>query len=217
MSQELELKALWETSNERLEERINIPHSKEIDKSRLQHYIASMKTMKIFTIIVGCLWVCIGVFVLTNLFLNSFEQISKFFFYSAAIQVFITLVALIVYFHQLIGIYHINVSATIMKTQRDLASLKLSTLWVTRILFLQLPVWTTFYWDVSMLESGNWFLWIFQGIVTLLFTYTAIWLFFNIKYENRNKRWFRLIFKGKEWTPLMDSMELLDKMKTFKN
>lgn len=217
MNQKIELKALWETSNERLEERINIPQSEEIKQSRLQYYIASMKPIKIFTIIVGCLWVCIGVFVLTDLFLNSFEQTNKFFLYSAAIQVLITLVALIIYIHQLIGMYNVNISAAIIKTQRTLVSLKASTLWVTRILFLQLPVWTTFYWNESMLENENWFLWIFQGIVTLLFTFMAIWFFFNIKYENRNKKWFRLIFNGKEWTPLMKSMELLDRMNTFKN
>jgi len=42
------------------------------------------------------------------------------------------------------------------------------------------------------------------------FTVIAIWLFFNIKYENKNKKWFQLIFNGKEWTPLMKSMELLE-------
>ncbi|MDW3196785.1 MAG: hypothetical protein R8G66_30700 [Cytophagales bacterium] len=217
MMQELELKALWETSNERLEESLNIPQSVEIKRSRLQHYVASMKPLKIFATLVGCLWVGVGTYVLSNLFLNSFEQTSGFFLVSAALQVLITLIALIVYIHQLIGIYNINLSATILKTQRDLVSLKTSTLWVTRILFLQLPLWTTFYWNVSMLENGNWFLWILQGTVTMLFTITAVWLFFNIKYENRNKKWFRLIFNGKEWTPLMESMELLNKIKLLEN
>jgi len=45
----------------------------------------------------------------------------------------------------------------------------------------------------------------------------AIWLFFNIKYENRNKKWFQLIFSGKEWTPLMKSMELLEQVEEYKD
>jgi hypothetical protein len=60
-----------------------------------------------------------------------------------------------------------------------------------------------------MLEKGNIVFYIIQSVVTLLFAYAAVWLFFNIKYENRHKKWFRMIFNGKEWSPLMRSMELL--------
>jgi len=52
---------------------------------------------------------------------------------------------------------------------------------------------------------------------TLSFIVIAIWLFFNIKYENRNKKWFQLIFSGKEWTPLMKSMELLEQVEEYKD
>jgi hypothetical protein len=68
-----------------------------------------------------------------------------------------------------------------------------------------------------MIENGNWFLWIIQGIVTLSSAYVAIWLFFNIRYENRNKKWFKFIFIGKEWTPLMKSMELLEQIEDYKD
>ena len=57
---------------------------------------------------------------------------------------------------------------------------------------------------------------IIQLVVTLSFTYAAVWLFFNIKYENRYKKWFRLIFNGKEWSPLMQSMELLRQAEEYK-
>lgn len=215
---ELDIKELWETSNKQLEEglEINQQHSKDIQKLKIQHYLSSMKPVKIFTIIVGLIWVGIGLPLLTTIFLNAYEQANKFFLFSATIQILITLIALIVYINQLITIYNVNVTETVLKTQKDLATLKSSTLWITRILFLQLPVWTTFYWNESMLQNGNWFLWIFQAVMTLLFTYMAIWLFFNIKYENKDKKWFQLIFKGKEWSPLMESMMLLDKIKAFK-
>ena len=96
-----------------------------------------------------------------------------------------------------------------------LAIEKISTLNVTRILFLQLPVWTTFYWNEKMFAIENLFLWIIQGAVTLSLTYLAVWLFFNIKYENRNKKWFQLIFRGKEWQPILQSMELLNKIEHY--
>jgi hypothetical protein len=98
-----------------------------------------------------------------------------------------------------------------------LSKLKISTLWVTRILFLQLPVWTTFWWNETMLLDWGILQWVFTMFFTISFTVIVIWLFFNIKYENRNKKWFQLIFRGKEWTPLMNSIELLDQVEFYKD
>ena len=55
-----------------------------------------------------------------------------------------------------------------------------------------------------------------QIILTGAFTYLALWLFWNIKYENRDKKWFRLIFNGREWDPMLKSMELLNQVEEFK-
>ena len=59
-------------------------------------------------------------------------------------------------------------------------------------------------------------LYILQFLLTASFSYIAIWLFFNIKYENRDKKWFRLIFEGKEWTPIIKSIELYEEIEEFK-
>ncbi len=217
--QELELKELWQTSNERLENSLKISQqqSKDVQQLKVLHYLSSMKPLKIFTIIVGLIWVGIGAPILSSIFIYSYEHANKFFLFSATIQVLITLIALVVYLYQLATIYQVNITETVLKTQKSLATLKSSTLWISRILFLQLPVWTTFYWNESMLENGNWFLWILQVVITLLFSYIAVWLFFNIKYENKDKKWFQLIFKGKEWTPVIESMKLLDKIEAFES
>lgn len=67
-----------------------------------------------------------------------------------------------------------------------------------------------------MLENDNIGLIALQVIIAALFTYPAIWLFFNIKYGNKDKKWFRLIFSGKEWDPVIKSMELLDQISEYK-
>ena len=216
--QEIELKKLWQTSNEQLEKSLNViaKQGDEIQELRLQSYLSSMKPIKIFTILIGIIWVGTGLYLLSHIYIYGFEQANKFFLFSGTIQILLTLIALIFYVFQLITIESIDVTEPVLKTQREIAKLKTSTLWVVRILFLQLPVWTTFYWNESMLQNGNWTLWIIQAVVTLLFTYAAIWIFFNVKYENKDKKWFQLIFKGKEWTPLMKSMELLDEIDAYK-
>lgn len=216
---ELELKGLWLAANEKLEESlvINRQNMKDITKIKVHTFLGSMKPLKVFTLLIGFLWVGLVGTIVVNLFLFAFDTANLFFLFSAAIQVALTAIALIIYICQLITIHQVDITDSILKTQAQLASLKSSTLWVTRVLFLQLPIWTTFYWNKSMLANGNWFLWIVQAIVTLLFTYVAIWLFFNIRYENRNKRWFKLIFSGKEWTPLMKSMEMLGQVEEYKS
>lgn len=215
---EMEYKNLWQKTNEKLEESFVINRNNTDDISRMKVYnlLSSMKPIKIFTLLVGILWVGIGASLLSQIYFNAFSETNKYFLFSASIQVLITAVALLIYLYQLITINEVDISDPVLKTQEKLASLKLSTLWVTRILFLQLPVWTTFWWNETMFKNWNLLQWSVTGIVTLSFTYFAIWLFFNIKYENRNKKWFKLIFKGKEWIPLMNAIELIEQINNYK-
>jgi len=215
---EFELKKLWQTTNDKLEENfvISKKNTEDITKLTVHNFIGSMKTFKIFTLLAGLLWVGIGATVLSYIYLNSFLEANKFFIFSASIQVLLTAIALIIYVYQLITIYQVEISDPILQTQEKLAQLKISTLWSARILLLQLPVWTTFWWNPTMLTDWNLLQWTIPVIVTISFTIVALWLFFNIKYENRNKKWFQLIFNGKEWTPLMKSMELLEQVEYYK-
>jgi hypothetical protein len=178
--------------------------------------LGSMKPIKMFTLLVGILWVGIGGMVLSSIYLNAFSEANKFFLFSASIQVGLTAIALFVYLYQLITIYQVDMNAPIISTQEKLSNLKMSTIWVTRLLFLQLPVWTTFWWNEAMFTDWRVWQWGITLFFTISFTGIAVWLFFNIKYENRHKKWFQLIFRGKEWTPLMKSMELMEQVKAYK-
>lgn len=213
---ELELKQLWQTTNDKLE--ANFVLSKEnadnITRLKVHNILGSMKPLKFFTILIGMLWVTIGSIVLSANW-ESLWTANKFFLLSAALQILLTASALFIYLFQLVKIYRVDTGNPILKTQRELAQLKISTLWSARILFLQLPLWTTFWWHESMFTNWNIGQWLVTLTITGSFTFLSLWLFFNIKYENRDKKWFKLIFKGKEWTPLMKSMELLDQINRF--
>ncbi|MBK8983075.1 MAG: hypothetical protein IPM38_12295 [Ignavibacteria bacterium] len=215
---ESELKNLWQTSNDKFELSFaeNRILTNELSNMKVYHFISSMKPIKIFTLLAGIIWVSLGAIIISNIFLHAYSEANKFFLYSAAIQILLTAIALIIYIFQLITIYRVDITEPVLRTQEKLAALKTSTLISARILFLQLPVWTTFYLNENMLENGSPVLLIIQGIVTLSFTIAAVWLFLNIRFENRDKKWFRLIFNGKEWTPLMRSMELLKLTEDYK-
>jgi hypothetical protein len=190
----------------------NRANAADITRMKVQSFLSSMKPLKIFTILVGIAWVAF----MDTLIVNLFFIASPFFLVSAIIQVLLTKLAIGIYLYQLILIHATDISEPILATQEKLSRLKSSTLWVARLLFLQLPVWTTFYWNNSMLENGNNWLYMLQIIITVSFAWLAIWLFINIKQKNRDKKWFRLIFEGKEWTPVIRSMELLEEISAFK-
>lgn len=206
---------LWRSYAKKLDESllVNEKNTAEITRIKVQSLLASMKPLKIFALLVGFLWVIF----IDSLIINLFPVASGFFLVSAVIQVILTKLAIGIYLYQLILLRQADISEPVLATQQKLAGLRSSTLWVARLLFLQLPVWTTFYWNKNMLETGNIWLYLLQFIVTAFFTVLAVWLFFNIRYENRHKKWFRFFFSGNEWQPVLKSMELLEEIKAYKS
>ncbi|HQY19293.1 MAG TPA: hypothetical protein PLX80_00450 [Ignavibacteria bacterium] len=215
---DIEIINLWKSNSKKINENLllNKKNAEDLIKMKTQSLLSSMKPVKIFTVMMAVLWVGIGGTVVTNIFLSAYSSVNHFFLYSAAIQILLTAIALVIYLYQTITIYQTDITEPILATQEKIAKLISTSLWVTRFMFLQLPLWTIFYWNKNMLENGSLPLLIIQGIVTLSFTIAALWLFFNIKYENRNKKWFRIIFNGKEWAPLLNSMDLLSQVDEFK-
>lgn len=204
---------LWRSYGQKLDEvlSLNRRNAEDLTKIKVQSFISSMKPIKIFTILVGIAWVGF----VDLLIIRLFPFASPFFLISAGIQVLLTKLAIGIYLYQLILIHQVDISEPILATQEKIARLKSSTLWVARLLFLQLPLWTTFYLNKRIFQNGNILLYILQFVITASFIFIAVWLFANIKYENRNKKWFRLIFTGKEWTPVMKSQELLAQIQEY--
>ena len=209
-----DLKYLWKTGNEQIaigqtSDKTNLD---SLTKRNVTHFLSSMKPIKIFTLLVGLLWVLGIGYVLLKLTINAYDQVSLYFLYSAYFQVMLTAMAVIIYIIQLSTLYSIDFDKPVIILQKTLIKLKASTLNVTKILILQLPFWTTFYWNESMFKNGTLPFFILQGAVTISFTYLSLWLFFHLKFENADKWWFKLLLQGKEWEPLMTSIEILNEM-----
>ena len=208
---------LWKAYDRKLEASLMLNKSNAIEITRLKtkSLLSSMTPLKIFTIIVGMLWVGIGGTIVVNLFVHAYTSVSPFFLYSAAFQLLLTAIGIGIYLYQLVLIHQMDITDTLIKTQKRLTHLKSSTLWVARILFLQLPAWTTFYWSMDLIKSGHLPYIFLNSVVTLLAIAVSLWLFVNIRYENREKKWFRLIFEGKEWTPVIKAIELHKEIEAF--
>lgn len=212
--EDAEIISLWKSYDIQLERNLtlNRKNAEDITKLKIQSSLVSMRSLKIFTILVGMFWVGF----IDILIVNLFHFANPFFLISAGIQVLLTKLAIGIYVYQLVVIQQINIFEPVLATQQKIARLKSSTLLVARLLFLQLPVWTTFYWNESMVRNGNIFLDVLQLIVTASFTFIAVWLFVNIKFENRDKKWFKFIFNGSEWNPVIKALALTRELDSFK-
>jgi len=209
-----DLKNLWQAGNEQIaiSQKSDKTSLDKLTKRNVSHFLSSMKPIKIFTLLVGLLWVFGIGYVLIKLSINAYDQVSLYFLYSAYFQVMLTAMAAILYIIQLSTLYSIDFNKPVVILQKTLINLKASTLNVTKILILQLPFWTTFYWNESMFKNGTLPLFILQGAVTISFTYLSLWLFFHLKFENADKWWFKLLLQGKEWEPLITSIGILNDM-----
>ncbi|MDP4913399.1 MAG: hypothetical protein NWR46_03285 [Saprospiraceae bacterium] len=209
-----DLKYLWQTGNNQIaiSQKSDKTSLDKLTKRNVSHFLSSMKPIKIFTLLAGLLWVLGIGYVLIKLTINAYDQVSLYFLYSAYFQVMLTAVAVILYIIQLSTINSIDFNKPVVILQKTLIKLKASTLNITRILILQLPFWTTFYWNESMFKNGTLPLFILQGAVTISFTYLSLWLFFHLKFENADKWWFKLLLQGKEWEPLITSINILNEM-----
>ena len=208
---------LWKAYDRKLEASLMLNKSNAIEITRLKtkSLLSSMTPLKLFTIVVGMLWVFVGVTLISNLFVHAYASVSPFFLYSAAFQLLLTAIGIGIYLYQLVLIHQMDITDTLIKTQKRLTQLKSSTLWVARILLLQLPAWTTFYWSMDLIKSGHLPYIFLNSVVTLLAIAVSLWLFINIRYENREKKWFKLIFEGKEWTPVIKAIELHKEIEAF--
>jgi len=215
---EATLKQLWQNSNEKLEQLLFITqqNTEAVTRLQAQNAINALEGTKTTLVQIGVAWVLGVGGLLYYLSVNAADKVSSFFFVSAGLQVLLTAIAICVYIYQLILIKEVDTSETILVTQEKLLSLRASTLWITKVLFLQLPLWTTFHLSEKLFVAENAAWIIFNAFITVLFTAVAVWLFVHIKYENRHKKWFQFIFNGKEWQPLLQAMELLEQVKEYK-
>lgn len=180
----------------------------ELMKGSARRTMRTVVPLRWLAVITGSVWVLF----VDYLIVRNFSAGSGFFLVSAGIHSLVTTVAIVIYIYHLILSKQIDRSRTVLDVQERLARYQKSSLIVLRLLFLQLPVFTTFYINDSMFRNPNAALWVVQVLVTLLFTALGIWLFFNIDRKNIDKKWFKLIIGERERESIVKAFEILDQV-----
>ena len=201
---------IWQNHDQQLNQTIVVNRNQleEITRMKVKSALVKASPIKTFAIIFGIIWVMF----VNNLILGMFSMEWIFFIVAALLHSAITSIAIGVYIYHRILIHRIDQSETIAEVQQKLSNLTRSSLWINRLLFVQLPLFTVFQINLGLFSHPQIGWWIFQIAVTTLFTFAGIWFFFNIKAENRNKKWFRKLFGTVEWTSLEKAEELLEQL-----
>lgn len=211
----LDFEKIWHSNDDQLDQKLLIDqeHILQITRKKVSSTLAQAKPIKKVAIVLGILWVIFVDYLIIHLF--SMDWI--FFIISAGIHSIITKIAIGVYIYHLVMIDQVDNSKSIIEVQEKLANLKNTMFFVTRLLLIQLPLFTIFQLNFGMFGNPHIGWWIFQIMMTILFTIAGLWFFFNLKPENAQKKWFRFLFRNKEWTSLEKSSDILHQIDELKN
>lgn len=219
---ELELKNIWNLYNRQLEESkkinlqslaLNIQTFEHLKTEKAKSGLRSLGRQKVWMILAGILYVGLLIFLITA----SFPNPNLFFVASiAAIAVF-NIVAIVSYIRHTVLISEIDNTENLVDAQQKTARLQMATLQIVRFLFLQAPFYCTFTWNMQWINSSPLTFWGIAFPVALIFAGLSVWLYLNIKSENADKKWFRVLFGSNEWTAVVKAMEYLKEIEEYKN
>ncbi len=218
--QDHELKAIWQSYNNTLAQAqvlnmqswaLNFKCFETLQHEKAKGRLRSLIRFKVFAVVLGIIWVgFLSLLVWGNRFQNPFFSISV-----SAIVLF-SLYAVWVYLYHIILIKQIRYDGTITDTQKKLAGLQSSTFQSTRIIWLQLPFHTTWFWNTEWVLSGDTYFWLIAVPICVAFIGLGVYLYRNIRIENMNRKWVKaLMMSGPEYKNLVQSMAFMAEIDAF--
>jgi hypothetical protein len=179
-------------------------HKAKVKMNSLAHFKAG-------AVILGILYM---LFLTILIYGNQLKNI--YFTFSLALILLITIIVTGVYIKHIVLIRQIRYTESITNTQENLSRLQSSTIKIARIAWLQMPLYTTWFWNSNWIVNDPLSFWLIAFPVTLLFTLLTIWLYNNISMKNMNKKWFKILFNTPEWKSVRKSMEFIKEIELFK-
>lgn len=219
--EDLALKNIWSQYNEQIasSKALNLQswalhlHCVEmVQNQKVSSKLGVLARFKGWAVALGVLWILfLGILVYGNHFSN------PYFSFSVTAILCFTVYAVIVYIKHIVLIQQIDYDGPVMAIQEKLAKLETSTINSTRIMWLQMPFYTTFFWHSSWIHFNEWQFWVTVFPITLGFSLLAIYLYRNINAENMGKKWVRaLMMAGPEYKSVLQAAGFLKEIEAFK-
>ncbi len=219
--EDLELKNIWLAYGKQLADAeilnrqswaLNLRCFESIQQQKAATKLDSLSKFKTGAVILGAVWVLFLLFLVWG---NQFEN--PFFSVSVGFIALFSVYAIVVYIQHILLIRNIRYDGNIIDTQKELSRLQSSTINSTRILWLQMPFYSTFFWHSKWILSMGLKFWLIPFPVSLLFTLFAIYLYKNITLKNINKPWIRaFMMSGPEYKNVIESAAFLQEIEEFR-
>lgn len=211
---------IWKTYDKKIEEArilnmqswaLNLQWFESMQTNKAKAKMGSLANFKAGAVILGIVYIF---FLSVLIYGNGLKNI--YFTTSLLLILLITTIVTGVYIKHIILIRQIKYTESLTNTQENLSHLQSSTINIVRIAWLQLPLYTTWFWNTNWIVRHSLNFWLVAFPITLLFTMLAIWLYRNISLNNMNKKWFKILFNTPEWKSVRKSMEFIKEIELFK-
>lgn len=206
-----EIKNLWKIQNEKLDSILKLNHTiaDELTKTKAKRTLSKLKPVKYLGLIIGLPWILF-------LYALVFVGISAgaiFFPISMGIIALTVNIAAVIYIYHLILLYQIDRTDAVFSVQKKLASIRKSDLLGVKVALIQIPFWSIFWLEVY----PNFTFLAIHIVIFIAFGIATVWLISNIKQENMDKKWMKLIFSGSEWDSIARAEEMLEQVHEYRN
>lgn len=210
-----EILKLWKQYDEKLEKTLSLNQKiiTALQQQKAKNALKPARNYKLFAVLVGVIYAAMTAYFLY--YLGPFASI--FIKVSVGIHLLVTVLAIGMYMNQVVLIRQIDCSENVIQMQQKLASLQSSTVKVIGICFLQLPVFATWNITFKMINETPLNFWLIQMPIVALFTFAGIWLFKNVDIKNMDKKWFKIMFYGIEWSSILKSGRFLREIERFEH
>jgi len=210
--QDINLSEIWKANDEKLDRtlKLNLYIIDSLQKQKVRSKLGPLATFKFIVAILGIIFaVFIGVLIYGNQLRNIYFTLSF------TVILLLTVIAIIVYLKHFMLLKRINYSDSITNTQEKLAWLQISTINISRVLILQTPFYSTWFWTSEQMHNAKF--WIISLPVTLAFTAVSIWLYKNISPRNMDKKWVACFMNvGMEYKSVTQARKFLAELEEFK-
>jgi lysylphosphatidylglycerol synthetase-like protein (DUF2156 family) len=214
-----DLIALWKTQDAKIEQTLEINKRVliELIHNKAQKELGILKRFKVTGVILSIPYLILLGGALAYAVLH-YSSAWNYFIISLSVIFLLNLKALVDYFKHLIWISELNYEGSITEIQTKITTLQKSIVNHTRVLFLQLPFWSTFYLSNKWFPQNiTWTLFVFQVFITSSFVFIALWLYRKMNASNVDKEWVQKFIVGTEWKSASNVLSFYKELQAFQN
>lgn len=208
-----ELINLWKAQDTQINQNVSLNQSALLETLRKKGKSAllGLQITRWIGIFFSIIW-CLGI---TFLLVITWNYTNIFFKTSFIIHLIFTAIATFLYAYHLELLRVFN-ALPVAEAQKKLIRLKNSNLKTTGILWLQLPVFSTWFISDQWMQDSPYTLWLIHFPIVLIQVYIGFWIYINFDYKNHHKKWFRWFVSQGEFKKIDKAMSILKEIEELK-